>query len=889
MLKLLINGETISFDGNPETPLLYILRNDLDLSGSKFGCGLEQCNACKVLVDGADVPSCQLTAEQVAGLAVTTIEGLGTAEQLHPLQEAFVEEQAIQCGYCVSGMIIAAQGLLNRVRHPSDAQIREALSDNICRCGTYERIRRAIKMRIGQPQWDPIYEVVEPPEIKDSGNHIPKDNIAQNPDLDAWIRLNSDETITIFIGKVELGQGIKTAVSQIAAEELEVAIERIRVQTADTDQSPNEGLTAGSMSVEMSGRSLRHAAVTARHILLALAFEVLEAETPTAELVVQDGTISDPATGRQITYWELQAERPFGQTVRTDLAPKQPAKHQIIGQPLKRQDLIPKVTGQACFVHDLALPNMVHGRIVRPPTYQARLVSLDETAVLQMPGVVAVVRDGSFLGIVAEREEEAIWASERLRELAVWETTTTLPPPDTLQAHLLNNATESNLVREGTAVSGPVPPKAAPASAAQTLKATYSRPYQMHGSLAPSAAVAQWEDGQLTIWSHTQGPPILQGAIAEVLHLQPEQVRIIHTEGSGCYGHNGADDAALDAALLTKAVAGRPVSLKWMREDEHLWEPYGAAMTIKMEASLDQAGRVAAWNHDVWSYSHLNRPRATASQHSGLLAAWHLKRPFAPTRTQNLLGRHFGGYRNAEPLYAFPQERVVSHFVPNSPLRSSALRSLGAYANVFAIESFMDELSEAAGVDPISYRLQHLTDERAKAVIVAAAKKAGWQAGTRLSQSNRGRGIAFAQYKNIQCYTAVIVELTVDPTSGTIQLEHAIIAADAGQIVNPDGLSNQLEGGFVQAASWTLAEAVAFDQSGVQSKDWDSYPVLPFTGVPKIETVLLNRPALPPLGAGEASQNPTPAAIANAIYDAVDLRLRDIPFTADKISSQGNL
>jgi CO/xanthine dehydrogenase Mo-binding subunit len=442
-------------------------------------------------------------------------------------------------------------------------------------------------------------------------------------------------------------------------------------------------------------------------------------------------------------------------------------------------------------------------------------------------------------------------------------------------------------VVKGTAVSDPAPPLATPAEADQTLQATYYRPYHMHASLSPSAAVAQLVGGKLTVWNHTQGVFLLQAALAQVLGMDAADIHVIHSEGSGCYGHNGAEDAALDAALLAQAVPGRPVSLKWMRSDEHGWEPYGSAMVLKLQASLDGSGRVIDWNHDVWSYPHSSRPRPAGEGESGLLAAWHRERPFSPPPPRNLMGTHFGGYRNADPLYAFPQRRIVSHFVPHSPLRTSSLRSLGAYANIFAIESFMDELAHAAGVDPVAFRLQHLTDERAKAVIQAAADKAGWRSGERPANNGRGRGIAFAQYKNSQCYAAIVVELRVERESGQIHLERAVIAADAGQVVNPDGLSNQLEGGFVQAASWTLAEQVVFDQQGILSQDWDSYPILRFSGVPLIKTVLLNRPDLPFLGSGEASQNPTPAAIANAVFDAIGVRLRQIPFTPERVRAAG--
>ena len=879
-MLLQVNGRTHHLTIDPQTPLLYVLRQELGLSGPQYGCGSEQCGACKVLVDGQDVPSCQLPVGQVAGLAIITVEGLGTAESPHPLQEAFIAEQASQCGYCVSGMIIAAQGLLNRTRYPTDGEIGEALAGNICRCGVYERVRRAIKLRIGRPVWEPIYTVIDAPEIDaapPAANALPT-SLQRTPDLDAWIRIDPSDTITIFSGKVEIGQGIKTAVAQIAAEELDVALERIRVITADTEQSPNEGVTAGSMSLQTSGSALRQAAAEARHWLLQLAFEELEAESA-SDLTVSDGSITDPASGRQTSYWQLMGGQQFGQPITGLGQPKSPQNHRLVGQPAPQLDLPRKVSGEPCYVHDMRLPGMVHARVVRPPAYDAHLLSVSETAVSHLPGLLKIVRDGRFLAVIAEREEQAVAARNALQAGAVWQNETSLPPQDTLFDHLRSQPAYDSLVVGGTAVSDPIPPIQSPPDAAHTLTASYYRPYHMHASLGPSAAVAHWEDGRLTIWSHSQGIPLLRQTIAQVLGLDPDQIHLIHAEGAGCYGHNGADDAALDAALLARALPGRPVSLKWMREDEHAWEPYGAAMAMTLQASLDADGAIIDWNHDVWSYPHTARPRPDGKT-SGLLAAWHLERPFTAPEPQPIQGYHFGDYRNADPLYDLPRRRIVTHFVPHSPLRTSSLRGLGAFANVFAIESFMDELAQAAGSDPVAFRLRHMADERAKAVIRAAADAANWQPRTRPAGRGQGQGFAFAQYKNSQCYTAVVVTVEADLESGEIQLKEAVIAADAGQIVNPDGLSNQLEGGFVQAASWTLYEAVAFAEQGITSRDWDSYPVLRFSHAPRLKTVLLNRPDRPFLGGGEASQGPTPAAIANAIYDATGVRVRELPVTA---------
>ncbi|MEM7125445.1 MAG: molybdopterin cofactor-binding domain-containing protein [Chloroflexota bacterium] len=884
-ITLSVNGTTHRLSVDPETPLLYILRNDLHLKGPKYGCGQEQCNACKVLIDGNDVPSCQLPVAQAQHAEVTTVEGLGSTDALHPLQEAFIAEQAIQCGYCVSGMIMAAQGLLNRIRYPSDDEIREALDENLCRCGVYDRVRRAIKLRIGRPIWEPIYEVVEAPPL--STAPTPRQRLSASlqdrPAIDAWIRINADETVTALTGKAEIGQGIKTAIAQLAAEELDVALSRVHVISADTELTPDEGVTAGSMSMEMSGNAVRQAAAEARHILLELAHEELEAETPAEKLTVDDGLIIDPATNRQISYWDLFGGEQFGRDVTGTIQPKLSSQYKVVGETATRLDLPTKATGAPSYVHDLELPDMLHGRVVRPPSYASRLISVAKEAVIKMPGVVAVVQDGSFLGVIAEREDQAIVARNALQQRAVWSNGDQLPDPSTIYDHLLSQPAISHLVVEGKTVDAPIPSISSPDDAVQTLNATYYRPYHMHGSMGPSAAAAQWVGDKLTVWSHTQGVYPLQGCLASVFDMALENVHVIHTQGAGCYGHNGADDVGLDAALLARAVPGRPVSLKWMREDEHTWEPYSSAMVMKMQASVDNQGTVVDWNHDVWSYPHSTRPRA-AEGTSGLLAAWHLAEPIPAPEPQPRVGaRHMGGHRNADPLYTFEQRRVVNHFVPNSPLRVSAMRSLGAYANIFAIESFMDELALAARIDPVAYRLQHLNDERAKAVIQAAADKISWQPRTAPSTSGRGTGIAFAQYKNIQCYAAIAVELSVNQEDGEIKLERTVIAADSGQVVNPDGLSNQLEGGFIQAASWTLLEEVQFDQDGITSRDWDSYPILRFSQMPVVETVLLNRPDLPFLGSGEATQNPTPAAIANAVFDAVGVRLRQIPFTPQRI------
>lgn len=701
-------------------------------------------------------------------------------------------------------------------------------------------------------------------------------SLAENPDLDSWLKFHADGRITVSTGKVELGQKLKTALAVIAAEELDVDPRRITVRTADTGGSPNEGVTSGSNSMEHSGTAIRWAAAQARRVLLELASERLG--EPPETLVTTDGEISAGQAGPRVTYWELMGDMSFDRRVSADTTPKSPDRYRLIGNPVPAEGFEALVSGSMCFVHDMALPDMAHARVVRPPSYHSQLLDLDETAVRAMSGVLEVIRDGRFLAVVCEREEQAVWAASRLSGLAVWDQSKGLRSADIFE-QLENNPRQSLPIVEGVPQEAPAPPPAPPASAATTLSATYQRPYHMHGSIGPSAAMARYDDQGLGVWTHSQGVYPLRMALAEVLELPKDRIRVVHVPGAGCYGHNGADDAALDAALAARAIPGRPVLLKWERGDEHAWEPYGPAMLMKLQASLDDGGRVIYWSHDTYSDTHAARPAAHGDK-SRLLAAWHLGTPRMAPRPQPNMGFHGGIHRNADPLYDFANRRVVKHLVEDLPLRVSTLRSLGAYANVFAIESFMDELALASDTDPLEFRLAHLKDERARAVLEAAASTANWRSTRR--DTGHGQGLAVARYKNMKCFAAVVFDLTVDDDGG-IKLERAVIAADAGQIVDPEGLRGQLEGGLIQSASWTLKEQVNYDGGGILSRDWESYPILTFSEVPKIETVLIDRPDQPFLGAGEATQGPTAAAIGNAVFDAVGLRLRQLPFTRDRV------
>jgi len=696
-------------------------------------------------------------------------------------------------------------------------------------------------------------------------------SLQKNRRLDGWLRIEPDGTVTAFTGKVEIGQGIVTALAQIVADELDVDLARVTMVSGDTATTPNEGVTSGSRSIEDSGSALRAACAEARGILLATAAAKLS--TPASALRVENGVVFGP-DGTKATYGELTTRAMLAREATAQVKPKPASAHRFTGKSIPRRDIPAKVTGGPAYVHDMRLPGMVFGRVVRPPSPRAHLVSVDDRATRAMPGVVAVVRDGSFLAVAAEREEQAIAAANALRKAAKWQETASLPPSGgALFDHMRKQPSQRNVIGEK---SDPADP------AVKTLAATFTRPYQAHAAIGPSCAVALWEQGKLHVFSHTQGPFPLRGELAKALKIPAADITVTHREGSGCYGHNGADDVALDAALCARATGGRPVKLQWMRDDEFRWEPYGSAMVIDLRAGLDARGNVVDFQSELWSHTHSTRPGE--SDGVNLLAAWYLKDPQRPGSAHNIPQPAGGGDRNAIPLYLFPRQRVVNHLIPDMPVRVSALRTLGAYANVFAIESFMDELALAAGADPVEFRLRHLSDPRAKAAIQTVALKAGWRPGTRAGEG-RGRGIGFAKYKNLAAYVAVIADVEVDRASGDVKVARAWAAADAGLIVNPDGLRNQIEGGVIQSTSWTLRESIDFDETRILTGSWEDYRILRMPQVPLVDVTLLDRPEEKSVGAGESSPGPTVAAIANAVANATGRRIRDLPLTAGRVKA----
>lgn len=700
----------------------------------------------------------------------------------------------------------------------------------------------------------------------------PLASLQSNPRLGQWLSIHADGTVSVRSGKVELGQGIRTALAQIVAHELDVALHRVRMQPAVTTASPNEGVTAGSLSITDSGGALRQVCAQARALYLARAAQVLglPAEAAT-ELQVRDGQISLPGGSQVTSYWALADDVLLEQPASGQARPK-PAQARI--KPAERLDLPAKLQGQPSFIHDLALPGMLHGAVVQVPSPQARLVEVDAAAVKAMPGVVAVVRDGSFLGVVAQTEHAAVQARARLQALAEWDEPAGLPDMHAMPAHLREGPQDSTEVGRRDA-QAPLP------AAAQSWSASYDRPFLAHASIAPSCAIAAYPEdggGLVQVWTHSQGIFHLRADLAAMLGLPAEQVVVHHADGAGCYGHNGADDVAGDAALLARAVPGRPVRVQWSREDELSCAPVGAAMLAHLEAQLDAQGRILQWSHQVWSTGHSMRPGRSAIP--VLRAAPYLAGGPEPQVAINMpLAVGGGAERNALPLYDIPAWEVHSHRNLRMPIRTSSLRSLGAHLNVFAAESFMDELAERAGADPLAFRLAHLSDERARAVLEAVARMAGWA--RRTDGEGRGLGLGVARYKNTGAYCAVAARVDA---GAQLRVEKLWLAVDVGRVISTDGVVNQLEGGAIQTVSWVLKEQVRFDRTRITSRSWEDYPILRFSEVPEVEVELLDRPDQPSLGAGEATHGPVAAAIGNAVYAALGVRMRSMPINAETIA-----
>jgi nicotinate dehydrogenase subunit B len=693
--------------------------------------------------------------------------------------------------------------------------------------------------------------------------------LADNPRLDRWVSFAAPGKVAISTGRVELGQGVLTAMVQIAAEELDVGVERIAIHSGDTDVTPNEGYTAGSQSMQFGGVALRQACADVRGLFLGHAAGVLGCKP--AELSVRDGGILRNGGPTAHDYWSL-ADSISLKTDATGTAARKPlSDYAVIGRNMARLDLPAKIFGQGTFIHDMVLDGMAHARAVRQPNRNATLASIDEEAIRRAArGPIAFVRDGNYLAIVGDNETAVEAAAAAAVGHTTWHDAEAPSPLQQQATWLLQRPTIDRVIG---------PPEPAVPRSRQIYEATYTRPHLAHASIGPSCGLALYRDGHLTVWTHCQGVYPLRGALARTLHLDPAAISVRHVQGPGCYGHNGADDAATDAAIIALRIPGRPIRVRWRRQEEFAYEPVSPAMVVKVRAQLDEAGTPQDWTAEIWSGTHQGRPGAGAN----LLAAAALPNPPpvpAPIEVPEAAGG--GATRNAEPLYDIPAKRIIHHLVPETPRRTSALRGLGAMPNIFALESFIDELAERAGTDPVEYRLQHISDPRARRVIERTAAMANWPP-KEPPGASRSKGFGFARYKNRAAYAAVVIELEVEES---IRLLHAWCAADAGLVVNPDAAKNQLEGGLIQSASWVLKEEVRFDNATNGPLDWESYPVLRFTEVPEIDIELLGADTDVPLGVGEATAGPTAAAIGNAVSRALGVRFRDLPLTRERIMAK---
>lgn len=689
-------------------------------------------------------------------------------------------------------------------------------------------------------------------------------SLAANPRLSSWVKFTGEGRVAISPGKVEIGQGIVTALAQIAADELDVEIGRIEMIRASTAASPNEGVTSGSLSIQQSGRALRHVCAEVRQRFLAAASERLGVDA--SLLSVDDGTISGPGNIRT-SYWELSGDVSLNHEAIAGTVARSAVARSVAGHSIQRIDIPDKVFARRRFIHDCVLPGLVHGRVLRPDISGAKLIALEEAAARAVSGLIALVRDGSFAGVVADSEAAAEAALKALRKGATWSAGEPLPDENDLAGFLKSQPVETTIIDTKAAVA---------TKAARTLRRQYTRPYIAHASIAPSCAMAQWDGDRVHVWTHSQGVYLLRADLAIVLRLPAENIVVEHMEGAGCYGHNAADDVALDAALLAKAAGGRPVRVQWSRHDEMSHAPFGAAMAIEIEADLDADNEIVGWRHAIWSNGHAARPGRAAQP--ALLAASEIANPYPRMISTNPPAANGGGGdRNSVPLYDLPAWTITSHRLLTMPVRTSALRTLGAQGNVFAIESLLDEIAALRGEDPIAFRLRYLRDERAKDVIRAAARRAAWKPERR---SGVGHGVGFARYKNTGAYCAAIAEIE---GADDIRVKRLTLAVDVGEAINPDGVINQIEGGAIQATSWVLKERVRFDRTRITSTSWTDYPILTFSEVPVVDVEIIQRPEIEPVGAGEAAHGPVTAAIANAVHDCLGVRVHDLPITRGKI------
>ena len=681
--------------------------------------------------------------------------------------------------------------------------------------------------------------------------------------VNAWIEVLQDGRVRVLSGKVELGQGIRTAIRQVAAEELDMDLNNVEVKLAETGVTPNEGYTAASASIINSAMSVRYAAATARMELLKIASKKLG--LPTKELVLANGVVSAKSNNMSLSFSELLDGVQIETEVNTPVQVKDKSEYKYVGKTVHRNDIEKIVRGEEVYIQDLRFPGMVHARVVRPPNYESKLLSSNKSQLKNsVPGILKVVENGSFLGVIAEEEYQAVKAEKYLKENSEWEVPKIFPKKENLYEEIKKIADKPRNIQNDGDLEKVFQSK-------DSLKATFTKAYQKHGSMGPATAIALYDGDLLHIWSHSQGIYPMRDALSSMLQMDKEKIHVTSAPGAGCFGHSTADDAAADAAILALDYPGKHVRIQWSRSDEYSWDPYGSAVITQVEASLDKNGKIDAWKSDVWTDSHSTRPNSDGGT---LLPGRYLINPIS----MQSRGYLAGGHRNGDPYYDLPNLKLDAHYF-DGPLRVSSLRSLGAFTNVIAIESCMDELAERAGKDPIDFRMEHLTDKRASAVIERVKQLTN--AETLLE--GEGLGYGFIRYKNTDAYAAVGAKVAVDKTNGKVKVIKLWGAVDVGEVINLDGIRNQTEGGMLQAASWVLKEEVSFSETKITSVDWNNYPVFRFQDIPEVEVAVIDRPDEPAVGGGEVALPPAGAAIANAIYNACGFRAYDFPITAEKI------
>lgn len=684
--------------------------------------------------------------------------------------------------------------------------------------------------------------------------------------VDGFIAIDAKGNVTLYSGKVDLGTGVMTALAQIAAEELAVPLEKVEVIQGDTALTPDQGITWASLTIQAGGMQIRQACATARDALLGQAAEKLRVAKK--DLYAKDGRVMVLGSEKGIPYGQLIGGKNFRLKVNDKAPTIPPSAYTIVGQPIPRRDIPDKVTGKFTYMHDFKLKGMLHARVVHPAAIKANLVSVDDSEARKIPGYVATVRKGSFLAAVARSEWGAIKGAEALK--AKWSDWQGLPEKTKLWDHVRASKVvkDEELQKAGNSAE-------AMKTAAKRLAATYDFAVHTHGSIGPSCAVAEHKDGKLRVWTASQAPHTLRKQLANMLGMKPEAVRCSYLEGAGCYGRNGHEDAAADASLIAKEL-GKPVRVQWSRADEHGWDPKGPPTLLQHRAALDAGGNLVAWEGELFAPDR-SKPFAvtlTTAEHAGLP-----KDDAFPGNIHQMM---------AIP-YAVPNIKSTAHWLAETPFRPSWIRTPGRMQNTYANECFMDECAAAAGADPLEYRRRYLKDPRGLELLERLTKLANWQprkgAAKRGGDEAKGRGVSYIKYELVRTYVGVVADVTVNRRTGKVTVNRFYVAHDCGQIINPDGLRNQIEGNVIQTVSRTLIEDLQWDRSRVTSLDWKTYPILTFPDVPDVVIDLIDRPNERPWGAGEPAAAVVPSAISNAIYDAVGVRMRSVPFTPNKVTA----